>query len=218
MNILAIDTISALCSVALYSNGITEQIITDETNAHSRVVLPLIDKLLTNAEISLDDLNGVAFDRGPGSFTGLRIGAGVAQGLSFSKNIPLCGISSLQALACRYEGEIVVALDARMNQVYTANYSIAEGVILRSSEEQLLNPAELTLHEDSIPVGNGWDVYADIINIKHELLSVFDGSRIPVAKDILHLSLSYFNEIKMHDCSQQISQGHPVYIRNNVTG
>ena len=214
MNILAIDTVTELCSVALFVDGRVTQRLTDLSNSHSRVLLPMINELLLEAAIELSDLDGIAFDRGPGSFTGLRIGAGVAQGLSFSSGVPLRGISSLAALARRCEGNVVVALDARMNQVYTASFKVTNGNVVSLGAEQLIPPRELQIQDDTIPIGNGWRVYEELIELTHEEISRGDVNATPLADDILALSIPQFERGEV----SQFNQGLPVYIRDNVTG
>jgi len=214
MNILAIDTVTELCSVALLVDGRVTQRLTDLSNSHSRVLLPMINELLLEAAIELSDLDGIAFDRGPGSFTGLRIGAGVAQGLSFSSGVPLRGISSLAALARRCEGNVVVALDARMNQVYTASFKVTNGNVVSLGAEQLIPPGELQIQDDTIPIGNGWRVYEELIELTYEESSRGDVNATPLADDILALSIPQFERGEV----SQFNQGLPVYIRDNVTG
>ena len=214
MNILAIDTVTELCSVALFVDGRVTQRLTDLSNSHSRVLLPMINELLLEAAIELSDLDGIAFDRGPGSFTGLRIGAGVAQGLSFSSGVPLRGISSLAALARRCEGNVVVALDARMNQVYTASFKVTNGNVVSLGAEQLIPPRELQIQDDTIPIGNGWRVYEELIELTHEEISRGDVNATPLADDILALSIHQFERGEV----SQFNHGLPVYIRDNVTG
>src|SRR5574337_2025289 len=99
MNILAIETSSTVCSVALYWDGdiVSKQVL--DPNQHAKVILPMIDELLSIAEINIKKLDAIAFGCGPGSFTGLRIAASVAQGLALAHHLPLISISSLQALA-----------------------------------------------------------------------------------------------------------------------
>ena len=120
MNLLSIDTATEACSVALSGTGDTilerYQI---KPRGHSNLVLTMTEDVLLEAGISRHDLDGIAFDSGPGSFTGIRIGLGVAQGLALALDLPLLGVSSLMALA---EGSgvnaVLPAIDARMGEVY----------------------------------------------------------------------------------------------------
>ena len=122
--ILAIETSSARCSVALLGPAIEEQIAEDMPRGHHDRVLTMIEELLADHQIGLQDLDAIAIGRGPGSFTGLRIGTGVVQGLAYGADKPVVPISSLQALAFGVwqrdssGAQVVVSLvDAHMNEV-----------------------------------------------------------------------------------------------------
>ena len=128
MRLLALDTSTEYLSLALYLDG---EIICRETHAgirHSDLILPMLDGLLVEAGVSLTSLNGIAFGQGPGTFTGIRIGCGVAQGLAFGADLPVVGIPTLLALAESAEQDQVIAcLDARMGEVYLAAYRREQG-------------------------------------------------------------------------------------------
>ena len=120
MNLLAIDTATEACSVALSGTGDTIlERFQIESRGHSNLVLTMAEDVLSEAGTSRHDLDCIAFDSGPGSFTGIRIGLGVAQGLALAFDLPLLGVSSLMALA---EGSgvnaVLPAIDARMGEVY----------------------------------------------------------------------------------------------------
>jgi tRNA threonylcarbamoyladenosine biosynthesis protein TsaB len=123
VRILALDTSTEYCSVALLHE---DEVLFDETRAvqqHSELLLPMIDRLLGNAGIRLEDIDGIAFGAGPGSFTGLRIACAVAQGLAFGAGKPLVPVSTLLALAAASgKARVVAALDARIKEVYVAAY------------------------------------------------------------------------------------------------
>jgi tRNA threonylcarbamoyladenosine biosynthesis protein TsaB len=121
LKILALETSTEFCSVALY---LDDKILTQEILAerrHSEIVLPMVQEILADAELTLAQLDGIAFGAGPGSFTGLRIACGVAQGLAFATNLPIVGVSTLEAIAQQTgEQKIIAALDARMGEIYHA--------------------------------------------------------------------------------------------------
>ena len=130
MRLLAIDTSGPVCAVGLRVDGEVTEAVHDEPRAHARVVLDLVRGLLRGAEVRLQDLDAIAFARGPGSFTGLRIAAGVTQGLAMGAGLPVIGVSSLAALAlaaCREKSarRVLAALDARMGDVYWGAYERA---------------------------------------------------------------------------------------------
>lgn len=123
MNILAFDTSTEYLSLALRKGSETFQYDCNAGQTHSQIILPQIQALLDSAELQLSDLQGVAFGAGPGSFTGVRIAAGVAQGLGFGANLPVVSVCTLLALAEASSADKVIAcLDARMGEVYHAAY------------------------------------------------------------------------------------------------
>ena len=99
MKILAIDTATEACSVSLNIDGSSQEIFEVIPRQHTERVLPMVDELLSSASLDLSQIDAVAFDCGPGSFTGVRVGTSVAQGLAFSHDLPVIGVSSLAALA-----------------------------------------------------------------------------------------------------------------------
>lgn len=123
MRVLALDTSTEYLSLALFLDG---EVLVREAHAgqkHSELTLPMLDVLLVEAGVRLNDLDGLAFGQGPGSFTGIRIACGIAQGLAFGADLPVVGIPTLLALAAQSEHTHVIAsLDARMSEVYLAAY------------------------------------------------------------------------------------------------
>lgn len=220
--LLALDTSTEACSVALlYHNDI---IHFDETaqRSHTQRILPLIDQVLAEAGVSLSQLDALVVGRGPGSFTGVRVGTGIAQGLAFGADLPVIPVSNLSALAqAAYEQQqathVLAAIDARMNEVYFAqmqlqadstahwHYVIAETVI---------KPADLLLKLDNAitqayKVGTGWQAYAQL----DELKAINTDIRLPSARYMLSLATPLWQ------AGQAISaeQLEPVYLRNQVT-
>jgi tRNA threonylcarbamoyladenosine biosynthesis protein TsaB len=152
MRFAAFETSTEWCSVALWLDGEVSGIEARVGHAHSERVLPMLDRLVAAAGIALRSLDAVAFGAGPGSFTGLRIACGVAQGIACARNIPAIGISTLEALAEESGAARVVAcLDARMGEVY---YSALEKTGVRWREvlpAQCVAPAAVR-----VPQGEGW--------------------------------------------------------------
>ena len=176
MNYLAIDASTEACSVALQVHNKVYSRYDLCPQSHSLQLLPMVDEVLTEAGITLSQCDGLIFGRGPGSFTGVRIGVGVAQGLAFAANLPVVGVSSLQAMAQlafnQYQQKQVLAvIDARMNEVYNGYFALDENNIM---QEQLLadNIAEAVTAPELVSarlaeqistpvygVGTGWDAY-----------------------------------------------------------
>ena len=120
INILAIETATSSCSVALSVGDLMFERSEIGNNIHSQKLLSMIEAVLSESQINVSDLNAVAVGQGPGFFTGLRIGIGVAQGIAYGVNCKMLGISSLAALAQQAldKGYVIAGIDARMNEVY----------------------------------------------------------------------------------------------------
>ncbi len=172
MNVLAIDTATESCSVALAMDNQIEQLVEIAPTGHSRLVIGMVHQLLHSQGIELSELDGIAVDSGPGSFTGLRIGIGVAQGLSYASGIKVVGVSSLAALAATQDtGLVISAIDARMKQVYWSVYQCDSGtqelLPVKVSNPAVLNQSDNTTLTNSRPVtsvigiGSGWQAYPE---------------------------------------------------------
>ncbi|CAG0985689.1 partial tRNA threonylcarbamoyladenosine biosynthesis protein TsaB, partial [Gammaproteobacteria bacterium] len=152
MKILALDTSTEFLSLALWQDGgvaVREMLAGQK---HSELVLPLVRELLDEAGLQRADLDGIAFGMGPGSFTGLRIGCGVAQGLAYGANLPVVGVCTLEALAQQAGADRVIAcLDARMNEVYHAAYERAGDGWREVLAPGLYPPSQMPVIE-----GSGW--------------------------------------------------------------
>ncbi|MDM8563559.1 tRNA (adenosine(37)-N6)-threonylcarbamoyltransferase complex dimerization subunit type 1 TsaB, partial [Candidatus Marithioploca araucensis] len=141
MKLLAFDASSPACSCALYLDGEITERYEIAPRQHAALILPMADELLTEAGLKPIELEGIAFGRGPGSFTGLRIASGVAQGIAFAADIPVAPISSLATLAQAAYIEngaqkVLAAIDARMSEVYWGMYVIDKQGIMRCEGEE----------------------------------------------------------------------------------
>ena len=128
ITLLALDTSTEACSVALWHKG--EKTYLDELaqRTHTKRILPMVDELLANSGINLKQVDALAFGRGPGSFTGVRVGAGIAQGLAFGADLPVIAVSNLTAMAqaafeLHQAENVTAAIDARMNEVYFSRFT-----------------------------------------------------------------------------------------------
>ncbi|PMR70066.1 tRNA (adenosine(37)-N6)-threonylcarbamoyltransferase complex dimerization subunit type 1 TsaB [Halomonas heilongjiangensis] len=172
--LLALDASSSACSVALLRRraGADDELLSRFELApreHTRRLLPLVDEVLAEAGLAPASLDAVAYGHGPGSFTGLRIAAGAAQGLAYGLDRPLIGVSTLAALALgghrrhhfRY---LVTALDARMGEIYVAAWQCRDGLPEPLAEEAVMPPARLRLpaghaDHDWVGIGSGWGLW-----------------------------------------------------------
>lgn len=150
--ILALETSSECCRVAILRDGEVAEESVHADSGHSENILPLVRRLLAAAGLGLADLDALAYGSGPGAFTGLRLACSVAQGLAFGANLPVVGIGTLEALAWSAgRPRVYAALDARMNEVYYAAYRI-EGATV----EEIVAPGVAAPSEAAIPPGRGW--------------------------------------------------------------
>ncbi|WP_153447424.1 tRNA (adenosine(37)-N6)-threonylcarbamoyltransferase complex dimerization subunit type 1 TsaB [Vibrio algicola] len=226
--ILALDTSTENCSVALMIN---DQLYTRSEIAprdHTKKILPMVDEVLKEAGVSLHDLDALAFGRGPGSFTGVRIGIGIAQGLAFGAELPMIGISTLAAMAQatyrQHQSEkVVAAIDARMSEIYWGQYQRqTDGqwsaiAIDDGQAECVIPPSELVAHlvkaqGDWTQAGTGWQAYQE--PLADLPLSQVQGDVLyPEAQDIA--VLAQFEWRKGN--SVEAEQASPTYLRDKVT-
>ena len=164
MKILAIDTATEACSAALYFDGEINQQYRVAPREHSHIILPMIDQLLAEAGIRVSDLDALAFGRGPGSFMGVRIAAGVTQGIAFAWDLPVVPISTLAAIAQTAHAEtgatsVLSAIDARMNEVYWGAYRLSDdGCMELTGKEIVILPEQVNCpgEHDWCGAGSGW--------------------------------------------------------------
>lgn len=224
MKLLAIDTSTEACSVALQVG--TERLHLDEVcpQQHSKRVLPMVQQLLTESGLSLQQLDGIVFGRGPGSFTGVRIGVGVTQGLAFGADLPVYGVSTLAAMAqaaYRLQGatQVIAAIDARMAEIYLGYFALAEQahqpLMQAVAAEIAIKPQDLTnsmLQGDSVAVGTGWQTYREPL-LKWQAAQICDQILYPSAQDMLALAMPAF-AAGQFVCAEL---AEPVYVRDEVT-
>lgn len=220
MKLLAIDASTEACSVALQHN---ETLISRHEIAprgHAQRILPMVDEVLSEAGLSLTMLDGIAFDRGPGSFTGVRVGTSVTQGLAFGADLPVIPVSSLAAIAQgvwreRSEEQILVVIDARMEEVYWGFFQLENGVMCITDEERISRPESVSvdIKGNWFGAGSGWQTYLTVLSERTpENCTGIDSERLPHAQDILTLATSYYAN------GQYVSpeMALPTYLRNEV--
>ncbi len=165
-NILAIDTSNNQCSVALNRDGEIKSAVCTQVRQHAKRLLPMIEQILHENSQTLKALDAIAFVNGPGSFTGLRIGAGVAQGLAFGATLPVLALSTLAVMAQKARQQVaaqyfLVAMQAREDEVYFAIYQCSAVDMCLLGKEQVCAPAQITIAEEILQgnccaVGDGW--------------------------------------------------------------
>jgi tRNA threonylcarbamoyladenosine biosynthesis protein TsaB len=193
MNLLAIDTSSNACSVALrYDDEVTEKHVV-EPREHTRLLMPMITGILDGRTVQT--LDAIVIGNGPGSFIGMRIGASVAQGIAHAAGLEIIPVSSLAAiaaevLAAEKDGGVVVAQDARMSQVYLGVYRrIGGGEIVRNGDETLHQLGPLSLAADGwLAAGSAWERYPELLAANSHVISGVTGVVYPRARFLLQLA------------------------------
>ncbi|HLB30984.1 MAG TPA: tRNA (adenosine(37)-N6)-threonylcarbamoyltransferase complex dimerization subunit type 1 TsaB [Gammaproteobacteria bacterium] len=220
INILALDTATEACSAALSVNGLVTEIHEIAPRRHAELILGMVDKLLADAGLRLGDLAAIAFGCGPGAFTGLRVAAGVTQGLAFGANLPVVPISTLATLAqgaAATQTQIISAIDARMREIYWGMYRAGpDGLVLPVMPDALTPPGQIALPPSGrwYGVGTGWQTYGDILSERlGDSLAGYTGERYPLAADMIPLAL---RDLKLGK-TVPADQALPVYLRDKVT-
>lgn len=211
MKILALDTSTEACSVAVLCNNALFHDWQLAPRQHTQLILPMIENTLAKAKCSLQQLDVIGFSAGPGSFTGIRIAAGVAQGIAFALDIPVIPVSTLAILAQqayrKYAAEkILPALDAKMNEIYWGNYQIKNGIAEAIVDDQVTDPNKMIAPDgtDWCGIGPGWSSQNKWLNIHL--------NDLPDARDIIPIARHKFERKEFYKAAQAL----PIYLRNNV--
>lgn len=216
MKLLALDTSTEYLSLALWHDGEVAVREMPAGQKHSELVLPLLGELLAEVGWKLADLDGIAFGEGPGSFTGLRIGCGVAQGLAFGADLPVIGVCTLEALAQQADAARVIAcLDARMNEVYHAAYARTGGGWQTIIPPGLYPPVQVPALDGTgwCAIGSGWDNFGPLLDetyasqIEKKIVKAF-----PLARHMAALAAVRFARGE----GKPAHEAAPLYIRNKV--
>ena len=220
-NLLAIETSAEACSVALCCDGDSRIFFENAPMRHAELLLPAVQALMAEAGIQLAQLEAIAFGRGPGSFTSLRIGIGVVQGLAWGAEIPVVPVSSLAAVAQdaaditdSSAAAICIALDARMQEVYTANFRRGStGMVVADGAERVCVPGQVKAPGDAqfIVAGNGFERFGELGQLVSSSAECLPDLK-PRAETVCKLALDWltYNEPIPAGMAQ------PVYVRNNV--
>lgn len=219
--VLALDTSTDACSVALL-NG-EQRICRFEVvpRGHTQLLLPMVESVLEEAKLSVKELDAIAFGRGPGSFAGIRIATGATQGLAVAFDTPVIPLSTLETLAyqalalCPEAGFILSTLDARMDEVYWAVYKVENGTIFALTEEQVTAPSAVVLPEEvsqCVAIGPGLNYLDQLNSLVQNGLGRVLSDQYPQAESMLNMAVSALER------GDQVppEEALPVYVREGT--
>lgn len=222
--ILAIETATEACSVALYRDGQYSERHEITPRRHSQRLFGMLRELLPDGDLRAQGIEGIAYGCGPGSFTGLRIAASAVQGLAYSAGIPAVGISTLACQAqtalrlglVSAEATVLSVLDARINEIYCALYSFRDGLAVQRVAPVACAPGQLDLAIGAAElhaVGSGCQFLDDFPGQVRQRLASVNEELVPAARDLVPLA---WEQMRSGDI-QQATQVQPVYVRDEVS-
>ncbi len=220
MKLLAIETATESCSAALLIDNEVVTLSEVAPRRHNEIILPMCQRVLAQGETSLSQLDGIAFGRGPGAFTGVRLAASVTQGIALGQDLPVVSVSSLASLAqaaaeAEQVTQVLSCIDARMQEIYCGLYSLNDNNLMELVEDEKVIPANnmaISVHSDCYGAGSGWAVYAKDL---HESLGKeinFNHEMFPQAEYVAKLGRVYFDQGRHLSAIEAL----PVYLRDNV--
>jgi len=216
LKILALDTATENCSAALWIDGAVLQRELEAERGHAELILSMIDELIKESGTRLSELAAIAFGRGPGSFTGVRLAASVTQGLAFGAGVPVVPISDLRVVAQRVEADhVLVCNDARMQEVYWACFErAADGLMQPVTPERVSKPAEVQLPMGWVGTGagRGFAAYTVLQERLADQLSNIEPTLLPRAHEVVLLAVE---EVRAGR-AQPPESAVPTYIRDDV--
>lgn len=216
MKILALETSTEYCSVALWQDGVVTSKSEHVGQKHSEILMLMLDALLKDASIKLAQLDGIAFGAGPGSFTGVRIACGVSQGLALGANLPVIGIGTLQAVAeGTGQNKVIAALDARMAEVYFAVYEKRDDRWITVCEPCLCLPQETPTVKGAgwQAAGSGFATHGTLLQARYDgQISAIDAACVPQASAIAKLAAPQF----IAGLGVDAALAMPLYLRDKV--
>ena len=220
MKLLALDTSTEACSVAVYCDGAVFSAFELTPREHTHKILPMVEQVLAQAALRLSDMDALVVGRGPGAFTGIRIGIGVAQGLALAADKLIIPVSTLAALAQQaYQQyaatQVLAALDARMNEVYWGQYTVQNGLMHLQGEELVCAAEHAPLPDNAgwFAIGQGWSAYADVLQARFGgKLDSVNTALLPAAEFMLPLAVAAWQ--RGEAVAPELAQ--PVYLRNKI--
>jgi tRNA threonylcarbamoyladenosine biosynthesis protein TsaB len=218
--ILSLETATNACSAAIVHQGVVTSRFEIAPREHSHLILQMIDALRSEANIAISDLDAITFGCGPGSFMGVRLAIGIAQGLAFAANCPVIPLSTLQCLAQTAfiqtkASTVLVGWDARMQDVYWGLYAESNGLMQPRMKDTLAKPNTVTVNESVTAIGNAWSVYQDQLNpaLSNQCIATFPDI-YPDAAALLPIALHCYQTQSKELMSPEFAAAH--YCRDQV--
>ena len=217
MKLLAIETATEACSVALWLDGEIRERFEIAPRRHAELTLPWAEQLLAEAGVKKSQLDAIAIGRGPGAFTGVRLAIAIGQGIALALDRPVVPVSTLGALALQAQGpRVLAAIDARMGEVYAAAFEVRDGDMLALDTERVIHPETVELPGDV----NGWQGVGTGFAAQEGALaarlgsrfSAIDAAALPHAADVARLGALAF--ARGEAVAPEFAE--PAYLRNNV--
>lgn len=221
MKLLAVETATEACSAALSINGVITERFELAPKHHTRLILPMIDELMSEAGLSVKQLDGLAFGCGPGSFTGIRIATGIIHGIALGADLPIVCVSTLAAMAQdlfdRSEHSLAfTAIDARMEEIFWGVYQRdKQGFAELIGAEAVLAPEAVScsINQVGVGIGSAWGVYADTLsNCLAGQVTYYEADALPRAALIARLGVQGFKQ----GLAVAVEYAKPVYLRDKV--
>lgn len=220
MKLLAVETSTEACSAALIIDGEVAERFELAPKEHTQLILPMIDSLMADAGLKSEQLDALAFSRGPGSFTGVRIATGVIQGIALGADLPVVPVSTLAAIAQDFfdnneDNVAYVAMDARMDEIFWGVYRRDALGYAELIGEESVTPADSVEFPDlaGVGIGSGWGVYPqELMTRLAGLVSRYQAEMLPRAGAIARLGARGFEQ----GLAVAVEQAMPVYLRDKV--
>ena len=218
MKLLAFETATEACSVAVYVDGEVHERFELAPRRHAELSLPWAEQLLAEAGIARSQLDAIALGRGPGAFTGVRLAIAIAQGIALALDRPLIPVSTLQALALRAPADqdrVLSSIDARMGEVYVARQVRVDGTWQLQGEEAVCSPDAVDLPDGTrwFGVGTGFGAADGLLATRlADQLDGVDAQALPRASDVLALAVPMYERGEV----MAPERVEPAYLRNNV--
>ena len=215
MNLLAFETATEACSVAVFVDGAVRERFELAPRRHAELALPWAEELLAEAGIARSQLDAIAAGRGPGAFTGVRLAISIAQGIALALDRPVVPVSTLAALAMQSEGDVIAAIDARMGEVYLGAFRRVGHEVRALAAETVVKPADADIPQgaDWRGIGTGFAAADGALRsrLQAQLRNV-DAAALPHAADVARLAaLAYARGEALPP-----ERVEPAYLRNNV--